>query len=484
MFQDTAPSCLLVASLCELGERLSQLELFVAEPSVRARAENEGLIVALLAAVDHLVQRLDRQVIAPLRKPLQDGSLEDQACAQALEEVQRFALAFQKAHQNLAFLTGHGSHAVTYTFVHKLLNEARTKALPAPDICLGNEYDFFRHDLRKTLVAPLEALGTASRLPEWGLSLLLPKAEAGNPLMWTMLAHQIGHYIVDHFKVAHHIRADLPIRTGTSPQSDDALLRYAEELAADLLAQRLAGPAYFLSLASLGLLFRPGGPLGLGVPLGLRLGHLRRHLKPLEALDGQGLRRTANVELFSSLDALSLAERLVSECHRLSAPSEPSGLSSSEQDPSVALENYDCLDAIIARQRVAPAAIPSPEDFHALFARMCSGIPINSLCPTLSRETIKRLEGAATPTEFYHLLGDIRERPTTLAHILLVGWTYKLLRSYQIFRELLLSAATLREALAAYAGHLRNRQALLQKSIETSFIQQTYNRWRGEAHGA
>ncbi|MBI4759085.1 MAG: hypothetical protein HY783_08845 [Chloroflexi bacterium] len=406
------------------------------------------------------------------------------ACAQALGEVQRFAFAFQKVHQNLAFLTGHGSHAVTYTFVQKLLDEARTKALPVPDICLGNEYDFFRHDLRKTLVAPLEALGDASRLPERGLSLLLPKAEAGNPLMWTMLVHQIGHYIVDHFKVAHDIRADLPLQPGMSPQAIDALLRCAEELAADLLALKLAGPAYFLSLASLGLVFRPSGPDGQNVPLGLRLGHLRRHLKPLEALDGQGLRRTANIELFSSQDALSLAERLVSERHRLSSPSEPSGLSSSEQDPSVAVESYDYLDAIIARQRVAPAATPSPEDFHALFARMCSGVPINSFCPTLSRETIKRLESAATPAEFYHLLGDIRERPTTLAHILLVGWTYKLLRSYQIFRELLLSAATLREALAAYAEHLRNRQGLLQKSIEASFIQQTYDRWRGEAHGA
>ncbi len=484
MFQDTAPSCILLASLCELGERLSQLELFVAEPSIRARAENEGLIVALLATVDHLVQRLDRQVIAPLRKPLQDDSVEGRACAQALGEVQRFAFAFQKVHQNLAFLTGHGSHAVTYTFVQKLLSEARTKALPAPDICLGNEYDFFRHDLRRTLVAPLEALGDGSRLPERGLSLLLPKAEAGNPLMWTMLVHQIGHYIVDHFKVAHDIRVDLSIRAGTSPQVDDTLLRYAEELAADLLAQRLAGPAYYLSLSSLGLLFRPGGPDGLGVPLVLRLGHLRRHLKPLEALDGQDLSRTANIELFSSLDALSLAERLISERPRLSASTEAGRLPSSEEDPCLSVENYDYLDAIISRQRVAPATTPSSEDFHALFARMCSGVPINSLCPTLSRETINRLKGAGTPAEFYHLLGDIRERPTTLAHILLVGWTYKLLRSYQIFRELLLSAATLREALAAYAEHLRNRQGLLQKSIEASFIQQTYDRWRGEAHGA
>lgn len=150
-------------------------------------------------------------------------------------------------HNILGYLPNLQAKEETYLLIKSLLKEIPSlEPKLEPSIVLSDIYNY-------------EVINISKRFKEWGIPMLdedrvileLPKIEKENPLMWTILIHEIGHNLDDKylkitketFKNIHFPANDLKI-----------LKKWIKEIVADLISLRIIGPAYMMSFMFFNLL--------------------------------------------------------------------------------------------------------------------------------------------------------------------------------------------------------------------------------------
>jgi hypothetical protein len=131
------------------------------------------------------------------------------------------------------------------------------------------------------------------------------------------------------------------------------------------------------------------------------------------------------------------------------------------------------LDAELPRPQIPEAA-----ERDALLTLLCDGRPINARPSVLPSDFERQLEAVNDADGLYNLLEVADERACSLSTILGVGWRYKIVRTYTLCSELMSGEGSWKSALDTLAAHVLERCGLLQQSIEASYVQQVFSRWR------
>ncbi len=150
-------------------------------------------------------------------------------------------------HAILGYLPNMQAKEETYILIKSLLKEIPPlEPKLEPSIVLSDVYNY-------------ETINISQSLTKWGIPrvdedrviLELPKIEKENPLMWTILIHEIGHILDDKYlKITEETFNDIHF-TGNQLE---ILKKWIKEIVADLISLRIIGPAYMMSFMFFNLL--------------------------------------------------------------------------------------------------------------------------------------------------------------------------------------------------------------------------------------
>jgi hypothetical protein len=165
-------------------------------------------------------------------------------------------------------------HAVM--FVHRLIDGLNLRAAFFLNPIPGLNFSYF--NISRFLDRVSRALGEAERVSETKIVILsFPQTHQSDPIIHSLLAHEIGHWINDERKIVENvfarmvpitlgreqvefIRADIQRRIGAGRivRESDIMSEFVEqvqkwlaEVASDLVGTRLLGPAFVFTLANL-----------------------------------------------------------------------------------------------------------------------------------------------------------------------------------------------------------------------------------------
>jgi hypothetical protein len=384
-------------------------------------------------------------------------------------------------HFHLSFLSSRWSMPESNVFVRALFDPVQSRAaIPRKiSIVLSDTYMFEELELASYLS---ESANSPRVILRSAPTLLLPKLEAGNPLHWGTLVHELGHALSENLRnwlKSETVSAHIEEIVGDKPRS--IAENWAEEFFCDFLGLQLLGPAYLLSFVD--FLVLPGIKANLLSPT-------RTHPFARERVNSMATAmKIAGVEVpFTSPlndewgDISEFAAELFN--HRCRAGKVHLG------DKGTAPE----IDAREFEERVKRPLLKefggSPcnlnaQRLHLLITRLERGVPIGSL-PQFQitnsgaemQDTINRLReklasedapADADISQAIQMLQDgIREEPVSISEIINAGWLFKLGHLYDpmIKRVHALKPKHAEE----FAQALSHLDALLRNSIETSYL--------------
>lgn len=222
-------------------ERIHRMEslLFAARPY--ATAADDGLLSTLS---DHVgaIRTEFFTILEGLGDP--QDELNEYTYTSVLQFAGSCFRGIDEAHLQLRHLRGKWTQPETPVFIKALFGpilgtEKKTMRL---GVVPSDEYVFEAADVSNYL-------STASAETP---TLFLPKLEAGNPLHWGTLVHEMGHALADAVaKVFEDPAVDgyAQDAAGFQPKNLEMLRNWSEEFYCDALAIKLLGPAYLASFA-------------------------------------------------------------------------------------------------------------------------------------------------------------------------------------------------------------------------------------------
>jgi hypothetical protein len=120
-----------------------------------------------------------------------------------------------------------------------------------PDVLLSEIFNYGEIDLHAALEWKLREEKIFSAVPgEETIVIILPYTQVNNPLMWTIISHEVGHFAEKQYSLGRKVISKI---LGCVPAdvADSTELDWVEELISDLVAVRVLGPAYLFSFISL-----------------------------------------------------------------------------------------------------------------------------------------------------------------------------------------------------------------------------------------
>ena len=442
---------LIVALSCELAERLWSIRSLLEGPVHRTRRSNATLARTLSGALDAVADAFAAEVVPFLRQGGVDAA---RACELALT-LDRLSQAVRAVHQRLSYLTPRLTHHAPDVLARKL--RADGVALTPSPICYSDDYDCLDQDVAQTLRDDLERIGVGAA-PQLEPIIVLPRAEATNPLVWTLLLDPLCQRLVSQCDLA---------AAAVDDSSETHAAEHAVHQWAAFLQCRLGGPAAFAAAAAHALFMAlPERPprQGRRDPRAVTLSLLGAYARP----DSVTLTLHPHQESFFQGDLASFYAHLLHQ---------QGGLLGRQHDLADTALQPETMD-LSALPRLA---LPVGDQTADLFAKLDAGTPINAISATVPPSFGADLDACTEPTGFYALLGGVAEQPASLATILSMGWLFKAQRSYALFRDLLRDSAdsggAVLEALAAYGAHVGARNLLLQQSLEAAYVHQIFAKW-------
>jgi len=444
---------LIVALLCELGERVLAMRALLAEPAVAAKPQAHAVAALLATGLDAVEARLQRDVLT--RPDRADGRDDAADRLRALADCGR---ALRALHGRLGLLAVRSDAGPVDIFLRKVRDDLGPSVdLPHPAVVLSDNYaDDAHDDVAERLGGDLAAAGVAADMTGVEEPIVaLPRLEAANPLAWPLLLPALA-------------RVYLRRGAGTDLGADQA----REGDMDGITAVRLGGPAAFAARAAQALIATPPD-VPVWPALSRQAGLAETYAGGLGAPaheSGEGFEREAPHALFA---------RLLQRRDEALGHAAPNRI-----DPG------QTVAATHHRPALPPPAVPTATETALLLRKLADGVPINAIDAPVPADFLDRLNGLENAAGFYNLIGPLEERPASLAAILGVGWLYKVRYSYPLFRAALRDGSddtggddeggTLRAALAAYRPHMVERDELLLQSIEAAHVQGIFARGKQE----
>jgi len=469
---------LIVALLCELGERVLAMRALLAEPVVAAKPQAHAVAALLATGLDAVEARLQRDV---LTRPDRAAGRDD--AADRLRALADCGRALRALHGRLGLLAVRSDAGPVDIFLRKVRDDLGPSVdLPHPAVVLSdNDADDDTHDdarpngasrdddVAEQLGGDLAAAGVAADMTGVEEPIVaLPRIEAANPLSWPLLLPAL---------------ARVYLRRGAGTDLGEGEAREGDM--DGVIAVRLGGPAAFAARAAQALIATPPD-VPVWPALSRQAGLAETYAGGLGVPaheSGEGFEREAPHALFA---------RLLRRRDEALGHAAPNNI-----DPG------QTAAAAHRRPALPPPEVPTAAETALLLRKLADGVPINAIDAPVPADFLDRLNGLENAAGFYDLIGPLEERPASLAAILGVGWLYKVRYSYPLFRAALRAGSddtgadagsddtgadagsddtgadaggTLRAALAAYRPHMVERDELLLQSIEAAHVQGIFAR--------
>jgi hypothetical protein len=122
------------------------------------------------------------------------------------------------------------------------------------DVLLSETFNYGEIDLHSAIESQLQQAKILTPVPgRETIVIILPYAQVNNPLMWTIIAHEVGHFVEKFHSLGKKILGKvLGCTIDKVPEGTE--LEWIEELISDAVGLRLLGPAYLYSFVSITIL--------------------------------------------------------------------------------------------------------------------------------------------------------------------------------------------------------------------------------------
>lgn len=225
--------------LAEIAEKIVRLELFVDDTRRQAPKEN------------HSIFSIYDESIRILKSDFQKETGEFMEAVRKLDKGnshywmshlhKKFFGRIETVHKCFRWIYTPWAEKETYAFLRQLLFESEKKKTHIQElkftVVFTNDYTFLKHDTHKDLPDYTDI----SEAPV----LALPKIEKGNPLVWTILVHELGHILAEEYGVIDRILED--VKEEVPGETKVRMLRkWIAEICADVASLQLLGPASIL----------------------------------------------------------------------------------------------------------------------------------------------------------------------------------------------------------------------------------------------
>lgn len=478
----------------EIWEKILQTGAFVHSREHRRRQRMWAVINTFSDVLTGLAEQLDRSSAAYCRQLVLGKEFVFDEFVEAVIRAREVLRALLKLHEKLGLLTGRVENQIAYDFVRKLakdgIEQRQASWLPfVPSIALTDTYSFMEHDLRSILSSEFEDFGFEPLVPQARSAVLtLPKAEADNPLMWTILAHELAHTMISSYRILDN---EIIGRTPGFREADDfsrqVYRNWSLEICADLIALRLLGPSYLFSFSSTGLLMEHQYNTISHPTIVERIGIMAKTMTrthPEWTITCPETDRS----IFTRQELVSLFLRLVTFKHELWTLPEyrrhflPKG-SYFQQTGLELAPSLDLILEAVNRAHVPESELLPAEKRLALLMMLLRGQPVSShLIEDFDRECFaSQLEGITNAKELYDILPP-HEEPLTLSTILACGWMQKIYFDYGDLLGQVLNTGSLARTQESYSRILARRHELLQISLNRAFMLQMYWGWRADVN--
>ncbi len=153
----------------------------------------------------------------------------------------------------LSYLPSLKTRTETYTFLKNLLQQITDIKIETikPAIVLTDIYNYEERNISQSL----KFKDIIKEEIEEQMIIGLPKAEKDNPLMWTILVHEIGHALAENnLNILNKINKEGIIDKKIDYSHHTILKDWIKEIISDLLSIRIIGPSYLYSFMFFSLL--------------------------------------------------------------------------------------------------------------------------------------------------------------------------------------------------------------------------------------
>jgi hypothetical protein len=222
----------------------------------RSRREAGGQATALL---EEYSKRLNENVVRLLTflptlydLPVPDDRIEKSYLSGVFGFLVAESEEFQKTHRTLRWFSEPWPEAELFQFLKRVFEERglekEFKELN-PSIVFHDVYNFLTYD-----IGYMQHSVNRAELDAWAL----PKSESSNPLLWTVLVHEVAHDIYGESRIHNYLRdqiSSFPKYDNHGMPLPDLLDLWSRELTADLFSFHVLGPAYLYSLIYFSVFF-------------------------------------------------------------------------------------------------------------------------------------------------------------------------------------------------------------------------------------
>ena len=304
------------------------------------------------------------------------------------------------------------------------LSQERSWLRSVPSIALTDDYNFIEYDLRNILSAEMEKAGLEGLPTENRETVLaLPKAECDNPLMWTILAHELAHAMINWYKIRDAILERSEEYQSMEQDQKHSYRNWITEICADLIALRLLGPSYFFSFTSMGFMLMPPRSLRADHPTFItRAGTMEKVLGdkfpnwsvpipyPNLPTNEKGKSAVGGDDLISFFFVLAqynheFRVKVLSEYRHEYQPE----IEDQTKKMNLSADTDMILD-VLERVRAPVADLASPENLIKLHENLAQGQPMSSEASSFDKiEFHNNLRIAKTSQDLYRILACSRD---------------------------------------------------------------------------
>jgi hypothetical protein len=460
-----------------------------------AKQEERALIQALQDATTGVLDRFVVPAIHELRNG-SDGTLPTPSLMGANSLARDAGGALLKFHESyLPMLPPVPVGSGVYCLIESLfLRQERTGRF-MPHVYPRSEYSSVEHDIRHLLLQDAGGyFGQAARNTPPVEALGLPMLEARNPIMWTLLAHEMGEALDRRHDVTGFMRAAIRERGVTDTRVSEALQNWVDEFAADVIALRLVGGPYLCAFTDLALLqgnitgedfYHPSARNR--VDQGLR--RLRAHGAITRDFKHEDCPKPSSL----TPDTLPyLCARLLHRCSHLDPSPEAEGPelegfpTPTYLDPFMT-EDCDNIDRIAAEEGLLPCPRTADNTIKRLLKTLRKGEPIGTLSlEFVADDLVARIDTAPDVESFHELLAVLEHHPTDVVDILLAGWLIRFSDDFGYFNNSIVDSgeANLPKRFGELRDMVEGRALLLEKSMEDTLYASFWSASREEGSNA
>lgn len=453
--------------LADSLEKIIRMEVYLNDTELQASEDEIKIVTFYKNIIKTIKNQLENS--AESLKAYHGNKIHTEISTTIIKNCLNVSLNIRDIHNEfLSYLPSLKTRAETYTFLNNLLEqitEIETESIK-PAIVLFDTYNYEERNISQSL----KEIGIIKEKIEEQIIIGLPKAEKDNPLMWTILVHEIGHALAEkNLNIFSKINTEGILDKKIDYSHQTILKNWIKEIISDLLSIRIIGPSYLHSFMSFSLLLCDLKDYNYTHP-----SPEYRISLMMSTLEKKGFELESIRDIYNILHQMQ-SKNLISEddfCPECKKKINP--LPDLEK---IKEEFYQLVDLSIKIIDEIKIKEYTPEDLKnskKLVNNLIDFIPISSIRIMDNKQLNEALElFNKKPNDIYELLERFEEKPNSVSNIINAGWIHKRDHSYSEFIKFFFENNeegnnTFNEKYDNYKNYLIQTDELLLKSLEIS----------------